>query len=88
LPSDENEATRIYPIFIVLELTEPVHGIQRSSNHSRKQLIGKTWWTHVQAWALERRVRNISCMAVKKALDEFITDYQTANQPLQTHVTP
>jgi hypothetical protein len=88
LPSDENETTRIYPIFIDLELTEPVHRIQRLSEHSRRPLIGKTWWTHVQAWSLERRVRNIACMAVKKALDEFITDYQTANRPIQTNVTP
>lgn len=85
LPSDEGEAVRIYPIFIDLELAEPVHGIQRSSNHSRRLLTGKTWWTNVQAWAMERRVRSIACMAVNKALDEFIADYQAANTTMPSY---
>ncbi|MCP4407114.1 MAG: hypothetical protein GY807_05010 [Gammaproteobacteria bacterium] len=84
LPSDEGEVVRIYPIFIDLELAEPVHGIQRSPNHSRRLLIGKTWWANVQAWAVETRMRSIACMAVEKALDEFIADYQAANAPVVT----
>ncbi|MEN8131677.1 MAG: hypothetical protein ABFS45_16105 [Pseudomonadota bacterium] len=42
-------------------------------------MLGQTWWTHVQAWAVERKMRDIACLAVKKALDEFIADYRAAN---------
>jgi len=76
-PSDEGDVVRVYPISIDLNITEPVRGIKRVDPGSGQQLVGQTWWTHVQAWAMERTMRHIACLAVKKALDQFILDFET-----------
>jgi hypothetical protein len=80
-PTDEGDMVRVYPIFIDLNLTEPVTGIKRMESEVTQTLVGQTWWTHVQAWAMERTMRHIACLAVKKALDQFIEDFEAARRP-------
>jgi len=80
-PTDEGDVVRVYPIFIDLNLTEPVTGIKRAESEVTQTLVGQTWWTHVQAWAMERTMRHIACLAVKKALDQFIEDFEAARHP-------
>lgn len=75
-PSDEGDVVRVYPIFIDLSLTELVTGVKRVESEVTQTLVGQTWWTHVQAWAMERTMRHIACLAVKKALDQFIEDFE------------
>lgn len=77
IPDDYETPIRIYPISIYLTVSRPVY-IQRGSSSER--VNAQVWWTHVEAWALENAVQEITCLAVHKALDRFVEAY-AGSQP-------
>lgn len=80
LPGDSEEPVRIYPISIYLSATRPLFLLD---GKAQRPIEGQVWWTHVEAWALERAVRDITCLAVRKALDRFVDAYTGAQDPLR-----
>lgn len=79
LPGEDDEALRIYPIFITLGLERPVYVNPGADGDLPPPVTAQIWWTEVHAWAVERRVRDIACVAVRKALARFVRDYLAAN---------
>ncbi len=77
LPGEDDETVRIYPIFITLGLERPVY--THPGTDGDAPMTAQIWWTQVHAWAVERRVRDIACVAVRKALARFVRDYLAAN---------
>lgn len=75
IPEDYEAPVRIYPISIYLTASRPLY-IQKGE--SRERINAQVWWTHVEAWALEDAVQEITCLAVHKALDRFVEAYAKA----------
>ena len=68
-PEDENRPLRLYPISVYLAAGRPM------ANPTRRDgppVPAQVWWTHVEAWALESAVREVTCLAVRKALGRFV----------------
>jgi hypothetical protein len=79
LPGDDDETMRIYPIFITLGVVKPVYAKPGADGGAHTPMSAQIWWTEIHAWAVERRVRDIACVAVRKALAQFVEDYLAAN---------
>jgi hypothetical protein len=79
LPGDDEEAVRIYPIFITLAVRKPVYANPGAEGGAHTVMTGQIWWTEVHAWAVERGMRDIACVAVRKAVAQFVRDYRDAN---------
>ena len=86
IPEDFTAPVRIYPISVYLSVSRPLYLRQGTSEDV---VEGQVWWTHVEAWALENAIQEITCLAVHKALNRFVEAYSQAQQPLQSQdLTP
>lgn len=75
VPEDAGQGLRIYPISIELSAGRSLY---LAPEPAAPAVAAQVWTTHVAAWALEGSVREIACLAVRKALTRFMNAYRSA----------
>lgn len=77
LPEAHTEPVHVFPISVYLMASRPLylHG-----DGGATEVEAQVWWTHVEAWALQRTMHSVACMAVRRALGQFL-DAHAAAQP-------
>lgn len=72
LPAEYDESVRLFPISVYLAASRPMY---IGKGDDTRPVEADVWWTHVDAWALERTLGTVACLAVRKALSQFVDFY-------------
>lgn len=77
LPESHDEPVRVFPISVYLAASRPLY---LADGGSTTEVEAHVWWTHVEAWALQRTMHSVACMAIRRALGEFLDAHAAAQQ--------
>ena len=77
LPEAHDQPVQIFPISVYLAASRPLY---LGGDGEATEVEAQVWWTHVEAWALQRTMHSVACLAVRRALDQFLEAHAAAQQ--------